>query len=81
MEGDLGNLPALRALCDEFGAMLVVDDSHGTGVMGETGRGTHEYWGMKGSEIDLFTGTHEEFIWIKWIDLIFTRMTPYKAVS
>jgi len=57
MEGDLGRLPELRALCDEFGAMLVVDDSHGTGVMGETGRGTHEYWGMKGSDIDLFTGT------------------------
>ena len=48
MEGDLGNLPGLRALCDEFGAMLVVDDSHGTGVMGETGRGTHEYWEMQG---------------------------------
>ncbi len=57
MEGDLGNLPGLRALCDEFGAMLVVDDSHGTGVMGETGRGTHEYWGMQGKDIDLFTGT------------------------
>ena len=57
MEGDLGNLPGLRTLCDEFGAMLVVDDSHGTGVMGETGRGTHEYWGMQGKDIDLFTGT------------------------
>ncbi|MEE3001194.1 MAG: aminotransferase class I/II-fold pyridoxal phosphate-dependent enzyme [Planctomycetota bacterium] len=57
MEGDLGNLPGLRALCDEFGAMLVVDDSHGTGVMGETGRGTHEYWEMQGKDIDLFTGT------------------------
>lgn len=57
MEGDLGNLPGLRALCDEFGAMLVVDDSHGTGVMGETGRGTHEYWGMDPSQIDIFTGT------------------------
>lgn len=57
MEGDLGRLPELRALCDEFGAMLVVDDSHGTGVMGKTGRGTHEYWGMKGADIDLFTGT------------------------
>ncbi|MAA52107.1 MAG: glycine C-acetyltransferase [Phycisphaerae bacterium] len=57
MEGDLGRLPEIRALCDEFGAMMVVDDSHGTGVMGETGRGTHEYWGMQGSDIDLFTGT------------------------
>jgi len=57
MEGDVANLPGLRALCDEFSAMLVVDDSHGTGVLGETGRGTHEYWGIDPSRIDLFTGT------------------------
>jgi glycine C-acetyltransferase len=48
MEGSVANLPAMRRLCDEFGALLVVDDSHGTGVMGETGRGTHEYFGMVG---------------------------------
>ncbi|MGY8752968.1 MAG: aminotransferase class I/II-fold pyridoxal phosphate-dependent enzyme, partial [Phycisphaerales bacterium] len=41
MEGDIAKLPEIRALCDEFGGVLVVDDSHGTGVMGETGRGTH----------------------------------------
>ncbi|MEO0482813.1 MAG: aminotransferase class I/II-fold pyridoxal phosphate-dependent enzyme [Planctomycetota bacterium] len=65
MEGDLGDLPGLRKLCDEFGALLVVDDSHGHGVMGETGRGTHEHFGMlKGAEnytgngeVDFFTGT------------------------
>ena len=57
MEGDLPNLPGLRALCDEFGALLVIDDSHGTGVMGKTGRGVHEHFGMKGSDIDFFTGT------------------------
>ncbi len=57
MEGDIANLPALRALCDEFGALLIVDDSHGTGVLGKTGRGTHEHWGMRGDQIDLFTGT------------------------
>jgi len=57
MEGSLAELPAMRRLCDEFGAVLVVDDSHGTGVMGETGRGTHEYHGMQGADIDLFTGT------------------------
>jgi glycine C-acetyltransferase len=57
MEGDIAKLPEMRALCDEYGAMLVVDDSHGTGVMGETGRGTHEHYGMKGSDVDLFTGT------------------------
>ena len=66
MEGDVADLPGLRALCDEFGAMLIVDDSHGHGVLGETGRGTHEHWGMcpgsptydasKG-QVDFFTGT------------------------
>jgi glycine C-acetyltransferase len=57
MEGDIANLPAMRALCDEFGAYLVVDDSHGTGVMGPTGRGTHEAQGMPGAQIDYITGT------------------------
>ncbi len=57
MEGDIADLPAMRKLCDEFGAFLVVDDSHGTGVMGATGRGTHEHWGMAGRSVDFFTGT------------------------
>ncbi len=57
MEGDLADLPKMRALCDKYGALLVVDDSHGTGVMGDTGRGTHEHFGMKGSQIDFITGT------------------------
>ena len=57
MEGDIADLPAIRTLCDEFGALLVVDDSHGTGVMGQTGRGTHEQWGMAATQIDYFTGT------------------------
>ena len=57
MEGDIARLPEIRSLCNEFGAILVVDDSHGTGVMGETGRGTHEHYGMSGSDIDIFTGT------------------------
>ncbi len=57
MEGDIADLPSMRALCDEFNALLVVDDSHGTGVMGATGRGTHEHFGMPASAIDYFTGT------------------------
>lgn len=61
MEGDIAKLQTIRALCDEFDAKLVVDDSHGHGVMGETGKGTHEYCGLidpKGSaKIDFFTGT------------------------
>lgn len=57
MEGDIADLPALRALCDEFDALLIVDDSHGTGVMGRTGRGVHEHQGLAGDQIDFFTGT------------------------
>ncbi|VAX38299.1 2-amino-3-ketobutyrate coenzyme A ligase, partial [hydrothermal vent metagenome] len=61
MEGDIANLSELRTLCDKYDAKLVVDDSHGHGVMGETGRGTHEHYGMMpGSEfgtVDYFTGT------------------------
>jgi len=57
MEGDIANMADIRQLCDEFGAIFTVDDSHGTGVMGETGRGTHEYCGLAGSDVDFFTGT------------------------
>lgn len=57
MEGSLADLPRMRALCDEYNAVLCVDDSHGTGVLGETGRGTHEHHGMSGGEIDVFAGT------------------------
>lgn len=57
MEGSVADLPKMRALCDRFGAVLVVDDSHGTGVLGAGGRGTHEHYGMRGEQIDLFTGT------------------------
>lgn len=46
MEGSIADLPTMRRLCDQFNAMLVVDDSHGHGVMGNLGRGTHEHWGM-----------------------------------
>ncbi len=57
MEGDIADLPAIRAICDEFGALLVVDDSHGTGVMGKTGRGTHEHWNLPATRIDCLTST------------------------
>jgi len=56
MEGSLANLPEIVALCKTYGAVSVVDDSHGTGVMGKTGRGTIEHFGLTG-EIDIITGT------------------------
>lgn len=46
MEGSIGDLPTMRKLCDQYNALLVVDDSHGHGVMGKNGRGTHEHYNM-----------------------------------
>jgi glycine C-acetyltransferase len=56
MEGDLAKLPEIVALAKQYGAITVVDDSHGTGVMGETGRGTVEHYGLTG-QVDVITGT------------------------
>jgi glycine C-acetyltransferase len=56
MEGDLAKLPEIVALAEKYGAITVVDDSHGTGVMGKTGRGTIEHFGLTG-KIDIITGT------------------------
>lgn len=56
MEGDLAPLPELVEICRAFDAILVVDDSHGTGVMGQSGRGVAEHFGLLG-HIDIITGT------------------------
>jgi len=56
MEGDVAKLPELAAICREHSAMLVVDDSHGVGVLGAGGRGTPEHFGLLG-QIDMLTGT------------------------
>ena len=56
MEGDIARLPELVGLCEKYQAMLVVDDSHGVGVLGSSGRGTHEHFDLVG-KIDVITGT------------------------
>jgi glycine C-acetyltransferase len=56
MEGSAANLPEIVALCKRYDAVSVVDDSHGTGVMGKTGRGTVEHFGLDG-QVDIITGT------------------------
>ena len=56
MEGAIARLPDLVALCRKHEAVLVVDDSHATGVLGATGRGTAEHFGMVG-EVDVITST------------------------
>jgi len=56
MEGDIAKLDAIHRLCEEHGAMLIEDDSHGVGVCGPTGRGVAEHYGLHG-RIDCMTGT------------------------
>jgi glycine C-acetyltransferase len=56
MDGDTAKLDEMVALCDKYDAMLFVDDSHSTGFIGKTGRGTHEHCGVFG-KIDIITTT------------------------
>jgi len=56
MEGDLAPLPEIVRLCRAHDAVVVVDDSHGIGVLGAAGRGTPEHFGILG-EVDVVTGT------------------------
>lgn len=56
MEGDIALLPQILELIRKYNAILMVDDSHATGVLGKTGRGTAEYYGLHG-EVDIITGT------------------------
>ena len=56
MEGSLAPLPEIVALARQYRATIVLDDSHGVGVMGKNGRGTAEHFGVE-KEIDIITGT------------------------
>ncbi|TAM58316.1 glycine C-acetyltransferase [bacterium] len=56
MEGDLAKLPEIVELAERYNAVTIVDDSHGTGVTGRTGRGTIEHYGLEG-RIDILTST------------------------
>jgi glycine C-acetyltransferase len=56
MEGDIARLPDIVALARKYDAIVAVDDSHATGVLGKTGRGTAEHYGMVG-DVDIITST------------------------
>jgi glycine C-acetyltransferase len=56
MEGSIAPLPDLLQICRDHDAVLVVDDSHATGVLGKNGRGTAEHFGVLG-EVDIITST------------------------
>ena len=56
MDGYLAKLPEICDLAERYNAMVMVDDSHAVGFMGEHGRGTHEHLGVMG-RVDIITGT------------------------
>ena len=56
MDGDMAKVDELVALCEKYDAMLLIDESHSSGFIGKTGRGTHEHHGMMG-RIDVITTT------------------------
>jgi 8-amino-7-oxononanoate synthase len=59
MEGDIINLPEVVALAKKYNARVMVDDAHGIGVLGKTGRGTAEHFGLE-NEVDLIMGTYSK---------------------
>ena len=56
MDGDMAKLDELAALAEKYDALLTVDDCHATGFIGEQGKGTHEYFGVK-DKVDIITTT------------------------
>ena len=56
MDGTIAQLDKICGLADEYDAIVMIDDSHSTGFLGQTGRGTHEYRGVTG-RVDIITGT------------------------
>lgn len=56
MDGDICKLPEIVALCEKYDALVMVDDSHATGYIGDTGRGTAEHFGLLG-KVDIITTT------------------------
>jgi 8-amino-7-oxononanoate synthase len=59
MEGDIADLPSIVKLAKTYGARIMVDDAHGIGVLGKTGRGTAEHFGLK-DQVDLIMGTYSK---------------------
>nr|WP_246419672.1 aminotransferase class I/II-fold pyridoxal phosphate-dependent enzyme [Neoroseomonas alkaliterrae] len=57
MDGDIPDLPRFIAIARRHDAWLMVDEAHAMGVLGPTGRGIHEHWGVDAREVDIWMGT------------------------
>lgn len=56
MDGDIANLPGIIKIAKKFDVLTMVDDAHGTGVIGRNGRGINEYYGVE-NKVDIYVGT------------------------
>ncbi len=59
MEGDIVNLPGLVSAAKKYNSKIMVDDAHGIGVLGKTGRGTAEHFGLE-KDVDIIMGTYSK---------------------
>ena len=85
MDGDLGALPALCDLAEEFGCIMMVDDAHASGVFGRQGRGTVDHFGLHG-RVDVQVGTLSKAIGVlggyvagsrSLIEFLYHRARPF----
>jgi glycine C-acetyltransferase len=85
MDGDLGALPALCDLAAEFGAIMMVDDAHASGVFGRQGRGTIDHFGCYG-RVDIQVGTLSKAVGVlggyvagskTFIEFLYHRARPF----
>jgi glycine C-acetyltransferase len=85
MDGDLGALPALCDLAEEFGCIMMVDDAHASGVFGQHGRGTVDHFGLHG-RVDVQVGTLSKALGVlggyvagsrSLVDFLYHRARPF----
>jgi glycine C-acetyltransferase len=85
MDGDLGALPALCELAEEYGAIMMVDDAHASGVFGRQGRGTIDHFGCHG-RVDIQVGTLSKAVGVlggyvagsrSFIEFLYHRARPF----
>jgi glycine C-acetyltransferase len=85
MDGDLGALPALCDIAEEFGCIMMVDDAHASGVFGRDGRGTVDHFGLHG-RVDIQVGTLSKAIGVlggyvagsrSLIEFLYHRARPF----
>ena len=85
MDGDLGALPALCGLAEEFDCIMMVDDAHASGVFGQHGRGTVDHFGLHG-RVDVQVGTLSKALGVlggyvagsrSLIDFLYHRARPF----